>query len=182
MRFSAVVLSMVVACSGGESTPPKVEPAPAPAPAPAPPPPAPVAAPAPAADGISKDADISKMTDDEKHQFMMKLGEKVFTTGDGGLACITCHGADGKGTPGAFPPLAGSKDFMGDCKKHAGLVVNGLQGEIEVQGQKFNSVMVPQGATLNDLQIASVISYERHSWGNDYAWCSPDDVKAARTP
>ncbi|MEQ1568463.1 MAG: cytochrome c, partial [Myxococcota bacterium] len=136
--------------------------------------------PAPPADGVSKDTDISAMSDADKQAFLMKLGEKVYTTGDGGLACTTCHGPEGKGTPGAFPPLVGQKDFMGDCKNHAGLVVKGLSGEITIDGQKYNSVMVPQGEQLNDLQIAAVISFERNSWGNAFGYCSPDDVKAAR--
>ena len=183
MRLTGLLVGLI-ACSGGETPAPKpAEPAPAPAPAPvvAPPPP-PVAAPAPApGSDVSKDTDISKMSDDEKHQFLMKLGEKVFTTGDGGIACITCHGPEGKGTPGAFPPLVGQKDFMGDCKHHASLVIKGLTGEITIDGQKYNSVMVPQ-TNLNDLQIAAAISYERNSWGNSFGYCSPDDVKAARAP
>ena len=53
-------------------------------------------------------------------------------------------------------------------------------GEIEVDGQKYNGVMTPQGDMLDDLQIAAVITYERLSWGNDYGACMPNDVKAAR--
>lgn len=168
---------LLAACAGtAETPPPKPEPAPAPTPEPPPPPPAP----APAADGVSKDTDISAMSEPDRQAFLMKLGEKVYKTGDGGLACVTCHGEQGAGMPGAFPPLAGQKDFMGDCKNHASLVIKGLSGEITVNGAKYNGVMVPQGDALNDLQIAAVISYERNSWGNSYGYCSPDDVKAAR--
>jgi mono/diheme cytochrome c family protein len=169
MRTALVALALV-ACSGGE--PPKPEPKPEPAPAPAPPP--------PPADPINKDADISAMSPEEKHTFLMKLGEKVYTTGDGGIACTTCHGPEGKGTPPAFPPLVGQKDWMGDCEKHAGIVINGLNGEIEVDGVKYNGVMTPQGDLLNDLQIASVITFERNSWGNTFGDCEPKDVKQAR--
>ena len=123
---------------------------------------------------------MSALSPEELHGFLMKLGEKVYTTGDGGIACTTCHGADGKGTVGAFPPLAGQKEFMGDCRNHASLVVKGLSGEITVAGQKYNSVMLPQGDALNDLQIAAVITYERNSWGNGFGDCKPEDVKAAR--
>lgn len=164
----------LAACGGGEPAKP-----PAPAPAPAPPP-APEPPPAPVDAGPSKDTDISAMSEDEQKAFLMKLGEKVYVSGDGGLACQTCHGADGKGTPGAFPPLVGQKDHMGDCKKHAGIVINGMQGELVVDGVTYNGVMTPQGQMLNDLQIAAVISYERQSWGNDYGFCKPADVAAAR--
>ena len=30
----------------------------------------------------------------------------------------------------SIPPLVGAKDSMGDCKTHAGYVINGLKGEI----------------------------------------------------
>jgi cytochrome c oxidase subunit II len=39
---------------------------------------------------------------------------------------------------------------------------------------------MPPQPTLNDLQIAAVISYERNSWGNNYGFCMPEDVKSAR--
>ena len=176
MRTATALLLGLMACSGGETSTPAPVPAPTPAPAPAPAPPPP----APVADDLPKDKDLTTLSEDERKAFLMKLGEKVFKTGDGGVACMTCHGEEGKGTPGAFPPLVGQKDLMGDCKHHATIVLNGMQGEITVDGQKYNGVMVPQAAFLNDLQIAAVISYERNSWGNSFGFCAPEDVKAAR--
>lgn len=129
---------------------------------------------------IDKHRDISSLTEEERKAFLLALGEKVYLTGDGGLACVTCHQKDGRGVTGAFPPLVGQKEWMGDCKQHAGLIINGLRGEIEVDGVKYNGVMVPQGAALNDLQVAAVISYVRQSWGNDYGFCTPTEVAAAR--
>lgn len=176
MRIATALFLGSFACSGGEPTaPPAPAPAPAAAPvAPVPPPPAPVV------DAFPKDKDITAFSEDERKAFLMGLGEKVYKTGDGGVACLTCHGEEGKGTPGAFPPLVGQKDLMGDCKKHATYVLKGLMGEITVDGQKYNGVMVPQADYLNDLQIAAVTSYERNSWGNSFGFCSPDDVKVAR--
>ena len=95
-------------------------------------------------------------------------------------ACSTCHQENGEGTKGAFPPLKGQKDHMGDCATHAGLVIKGMTGEIEVDGVKYNGVMTPQGELLSDIEIAAVITYERNSWGNDYGDCSPADVAGAR--
>jgi len=172
MRTTILIAVVLVGC-GGESEP-------APAPVPAAPAPAPAPPPAPVDDGLSKTTDISTMSEADQQGFLMKLGEKVYKNGDGGVACMTCHGPEGKGTPGAFPPLVGQKDLMSDCKTHAGYVLNGKQGEIVVDGQKYNGVMTPQADMLNDLQIAAVLSFERHSWGNDYGWCMPADVAAAR--
>ena len=39
----------------------------------------------------------------------VKAGESVYQT-----VCLACHQADGKGLPGAFPPLAGSDYLLGD--------------------------------------------------------------------
>lgn len=159
------------------------DPAPAEAPEPAAEAPEPaLEVPAPSApeDVVSKDADLSGMTDDERRGFLMALGEKVYLTGDGGLACVTCHQKDGMGVTGAFPPLKGQEKWMGDCTNHAGLILDGLKGPIEVEGVKYNGVMVPQADALNDLQIAAVMSYVRQSWGNDFGFCSPEDVAKAR--
>src|SRR5687767_9480617 len=117
MRTATVLLLGLWACSGGEPAAPVPAPTPPPAPAPAPPPP-----PAPVVDDLPKDKDLSTLSEEERKTFLMKLGEKVFKTGDGGVPCLTCHGEDGKGTPGAFPPLVGQKDHMGDCKAHATIV------------------------------------------------------------
>lgn len=175
MRVLTALVLFAAACGGSEV--PAEKPAPTPAEKPAAEAPKPPPEPAKASE---KDTDLAAMSEDEQKAFLMTYGEKVYKTGDGGIACMTCHGAEGKGTPGAFPPLVGQKDHMGDCAKHAGLVINGLQGELVVDGVTYNGVMTPQGTMLNDLQIAAVISYERMSWGNDFGLCKPADVAAAR--
>lgn len=169
----AGVLALSFACGGGEAPPPPAEPV-----APAEPPAPPAPPPAPAAEGLP--ADFATLDDAGKLAALVALGEKVYTTGgSGGVACVTCHQANGEGLPPSFPPLAGQTDFMGDCAKHAGFVINGLKGEIEVGGVKYNGVMPAQG-NLTDDEIAAVITYERQSWGNAAGACLPDAVAAAR--
>jgi mono/diheme cytochrome c family protein len=125
--------------------------------------------------------DLASMSRAEQQAALMKLGETVYKTGGArGLACQTCHQEDGKGVPRAFPPLVGQKGHMGDCERHASIVVYGLQGEIEADGLIYNGVMTPQGELLTDLEIAAVITYERLSWGNDYGLCLPESVAAVR--
>lgn len=125
--------------------------------------------------------DWATATDADKKAWLMAKGEDFYKNGDGGagIACTTCHGADGKGTPGSFPPLAGSSKEMGDCKNHAGYIVHGLTGEVTVQGQKYNSAM-PKQDSLSDETIAAAITYERNSFGNDLGICLPADVAEAR--
>jgi mono/diheme cytochrome c family protein len=105
---------------------------------------------------------------------LMARGEKVY-----GDTCSTCHGVDGKGIAGAFPPLAGSGAFYGDARNHATIVVNGLSGTITVQGVEYTGAMPPQSA-LSDYDLAAAMTYERNSWGNADGIVLPDDVKAVR--
>ena len=167
MRALSLFASLfLVACGGGETAPdpaPKAAPAPKPEPKPEP------------------EVDFGSLDDAGKKAHLLKVGKDVYETGGkGGVACMTCHMIDGKGVPGAFPPLIGQKEHMGDCAKHASIVLDGLTGEITVNDMKYNGVMVPQKALLDDMAIAAVITYERNSWGNDYGDCTPADVAAAR--
>jgi mono/diheme cytochrome c family protein len=103
-------------------------------------------------------------------------GRKVFNL----PSCVTCHQATGLGTPGTFPPLAGS-DWVNE--KEPGRIIravlNGLQGPITVNGQTFNNTMVAWN-TLTDEQIADVISYVRSEWGNKASEVTPEQVAAVR--
>ena len=108
-------------------------------------------------------------------------GKQVYET-----VCMACHQADGKGMPGAFPPLAGSDYLLGDPARAVGVVVNGLQGEVVVNGNKFNSVM-PAMVQLSDQQIADALTYAMNSWGNSagpvtVAQVAAERAKAAATP
>jgi len=104
----------------------------------------------------------------------VQAGEKVFQT-----VCLACHQADGKGLPGAFPPLAGSDYLVGHNERAVGVVVNGLQGEVVVNGTKFNSVM-PAMVQLSDQEIADALTYALNSWGNNGGAVSASAVAAER--
>lgn len=105
----------------------------------------------------------------------VKLGKNVYNQN-----CAACHQLDGKGVPVAFPPLAGS-DFLknNDMKKIIGVVKNGLTGAIKVNGEKYDGVMPALG--LSDEDIANVITYVYHSWGNSKKSVTPQQVKATKT-
>lgn len=87
-------------------------------------------------------------------------GAKVFAD-----TCAACHQADGKGVPGAFPPLAGNHDLFLAPLFPATVVLHGLQGPIKVNGKAFDNTM-PAFVSLSDAQIAAVVNYVRSSWGN----------------
>lgn len=92
------------------------------------------------------------------------LGKKVFSQN-----CLACHQADGKGTPGVFPPLAESNWVRSeDPHRLVAIVLQGLAGEIVVNGNTYNNAMTPFGR-LKDAQIAAVLTYIRSSpdFGNN---------------
>lgn len=95
--------------------------------------------------------------------------------------CVACHQTDGKGTPGQFPPLAGS-DWVNepDPGRLIRIVLNGLNGPIQVGGQAYNNVMVPWKDVLTDEEIAAVLTYVRNEWGNRAPEITPERVKAVR--
>lgn len=92
---------------------------------------------------------------------LMEKGKQVFTT-----TCQACHQATGAGIPGAFPPLAESEWVNGSPKRVIAIVLHGLQGEINVKGQKFQGVMPPFKEQLKPEDIAAVATYVRNSFGN----------------
>ena len=93
--------------------------------------------------------------------------------------CATCHQPDGKGMPGAFPPLAGSELLTGPADKPIAIVLHGLTGPVTVAGTEYNGMMMPWG-TLSDEQIAAILTYERSSWGNTASAVTVAEVAAVR--
>jgi len=93
--------------------------------------------------------------------------------------CSTCHGGDGAGVGNIYPPLAAS-DFLIDKEKVVDAVVNGLQGEIIVNGKTFNAVMPPLPPAYNDEAAASVIRYVVGRF-SDGSWSvTAEEVAAVR--
>ncbi|MGF6726193.1 cytochrome c oxidase subunit 2 [Paraburkholderia sp. GAS41] len=107
--------------------------------------------------------DYAKWVDDQKKKMaagaddpnktytmaeLMERGGKVYASN-----CAVCHQPTGKGA-GAFPALDGSKIANGPIAQHVSIVLKG------------KNVMPSWAPTLNDVEIASVITFERNSWGN----------------
>jgi mono/diheme cytochrome c family protein len=94
--------------------------------------------------------------------------------------CSACHGSDGEGRPGAFPPLKGSgvvtKD---DATKHIQVVLNGLRGA-RSGGVLYVSPMPPFAGALDDADLRDIIDYERSSWGNHGILVTAGQVAAER--
>jgi mono/diheme cytochrome c family protein len=80
--------------------------------------------------------------------------------------CFACHQPTGLGLPGVFPPLADAEQVAGDPGRLIRIVLHGLQGPIKVKGVTYTNIMPPHGAQLKDQEVADVLTYVRHTWGN----------------
>jgi nitrite reductase (NO-forming) len=92
--------------------------------------------------------------------------------------CAACHQANGEGLENIFPPLAKSDYLMADKKRAIHVVLKGLQGDVIVNGKKYNNVM-PM-LNLSDEDAANVLTYIRNSWGNKDGEVTPAEVKKER--
>ena len=91
-------------------------------------------------------------------------GEKVYSAN-----CVACHQANGKGLPGTFPPLEGSKLANGAKADHIKIVMEGKPGTAMAAFKH-----------LSDVQIAAVVTYERSSWGNKGDVVKPSEINEFR--
>ncbi len=96
---------------------------------------------------------------DDKLKKSMAAGQDVYA----GI-CLACHMQNGEGIAGVFPPLAKSDYMMKDIDRNIKNLIEGLSGEITVNGSKYNQVMPASG--LDDQDIADVLNYVMNSWGN----------------
>jgi nitrite reductase (NO-forming) len=101
-------------------------------------------------------------------------GKQIYTK-----TCFACHQANGEGIANAFPPLAKSDYLNADVDRAIGIVLRGKTGEITVNGKKYNSVMTKQ--TLNDDEVADVMTYIYNSWGNKKTNVSVNKVRSVRS-
>src|SRR5688500_18734137 len=93
--------------------------------------------------------------------------------------CAACDQNDGKGASGRFPPLAGTDWVTGDKKRLIGILLNGLEGSIVVNGETYINAM-PQHGFLSDREIANVLTYIRQSFGNAASDVSQEEVAKIR--
>jgi nitrite reductase (NO-forming) len=97
--------------------------------------------------------------------------------------CMPCHQPSGAGTPGLFPPLAGSEWVLAsDPSRIIRIAQGGLSGPITVKGQSWALLMPPiaKDANLSDEELAHVLTYIRKSWGNDASPVEAKQVAAVR--
>ena len=92
---------------------------------------------------------------------------------------MSCHQHDGKGDGSRFPPLDSSEWVNGDKKRLIGILLNGLEQPITVNGKTFNNLM-PKHDFLTDDQLALVLTYIRQNFSNHSSEVTADEVAKER--
>ena len=100
-------------------------------------------------------------------------GRALFTD-----TCSTCHQSSGLGDPGKAPPLRHSEWVLGSVDRLARIVIDGMDGPIQVGGRTWNGEMPAWSATDEDL--AAVLTYVRREWGHGAEPVTPEEVAAVR--
>ena len=101
---------------------------------------------------------------------LIEKGKKSYAA-----TCAACHGPEGKGIPGVFPALEGSKVATGPVDEHIKTVLHG-----RATG-KFSAQMPAFAAQLNDTEAAAIVTFERNALGNKTGdVVQPSQVKALR--
>ncbi|MVT08044.1 c-type cytochrome [Chitinophaga sp. ysch24] len=93
--------------------------------------------------------------------------------------CMSCHQENGSGVPRMNPPLIKTEYVLGDKNRLIGVLLKGLNEEVEINGDYYSNPM-PSQAALKDEEIADILTYVRSSFGNKASAVAPADVKKVR--
>lgn len=98
-------------------------------------------------------------------------GERLYSRN-----CASCHGSDGSGTAGVFPPLVNSEWVTGDKSVPIRILMNGLTGRIEVDGNNYNGSMPSFRARLSAAEMAAILNHLRSLSEGDQPEITQEDV------
>jgi len=120
---------------------------------------------------------------EEKKVYVSDANSMIQTVENGKIIyiknCKVCHQLDGKGVSKMYPPIVGTKQVKGNPKFLIDVLLNGLTGEIKVEGEKYNNVMASY-RHFTDQEIADVLNYIRHKSDENLKLITSDDVKDRR--
>jgi cytochrome c oxidase subunit 2 len=91
---------------------------------------------------------------------LMAHGEKVYAQ-----QCAVCHGPQGQGIAGAFPPLSGSPAIAAPLLSPEGRLIPDRHVDRVLNG-KPGTAMQAFRNTLSPVDLAAVITFERNALGN----------------
>lgn len=92
------------------------------------------------------------------------------------MHCKSCHMDDGSGLGANIPPLVQADYLRDNQEKLACIIRYGLADTIMVNGVQYDLPMAGIEG-LTEFQIANIINYINHSWGNDYGFAKVEDLR-----
>lgn len=90
--------------------------------------------------------------------------------------CENCHMADGTGLGTNIPPLAQADFLKNEQDKIACIIRYGIIDTLIVNGNRYETPMAGI-ENLTEFQIANVINYINHAWGNDYGFVKVEELR-----
>lgn len=120
-------------------------------------------------------ADLRQAKQDNSLAASVARGQKLYV-----VQCLTCHQVDGTGVMNMNPPLVKTTYVLGDKTALIRIVMEGMKTPLTIDDNEYHNVMPPH-TTMSDQDIADVLNYVRHSFGNNAAAITATDVKAVRT-
>ncbi len=96
-----------------------------------------------------------------------------------GKHCGSCHQASGSGVPGMYPPLNETETVQGDKEALIRIVLEGMEGAIEVKGKRYNRSMPAQDHLSNE-EVARILNYVRRKFGNGASKLTVSEVGRVR--
>ncbi|MEO0897553.1 MAG: cytochrome c [Bacteroidota bacterium] len=94
------------------------------------------------------------------------------------LHCTNCHGEQGAGLRGLYPPLAGADYLLEGGAEIACLIRYGYQDSLLVNGKWYSQAM-PGNKLLQDQEITALVNYIRNEWGNEAETIPFQEIKSA---
>jgi mono/diheme cytochrome c family protein/glucose/arabinose dehydrogenase len=102
----------------------------------------------------------------------------------GVAACFGCHSADGEGMPNLGPPLDESQWVTGKPETLVKILLNGMTGPVEVDGETYTPAADMPGLAMNpamtDQALADLATYIRNAWSNQAPPVSSELVQKQR--
>jgi mono/diheme cytochrome c family protein len=106
---------------------------------------------------------------------VMETGRKIYAT-----QCAMCHGAEGKGSPPQFPPLANNQSItMSSPVNSIRMVLNGGYAPGTQKNPRPHG-MPPFAHILDDTEVAAVVTYIRVAWENSGTPVTPAQANELR--
>ncbi len=97
-------------------------------------------------------------------------------------SCALCHGPAGTGQPGLGPSLIDSPWLLGEESIPIRLVLDGITGPVEVDGEVWDITMPGhrENPLLDDEGIAAILTWARRQWGHGASPIDPKSVSELR--